>query len=93
MIADYGTYVARFDSISEYLREHQPPALLLWGRYDAFFDLAETLSWMEDLPRMEAHILDGPHFLLETHASPAAALLQDFLTRTETARLTKPGDR
>jgi hypothetical protein len=30
------------------------------GRHDPFFELAETLSWMEDLPRMEAHILDGP---------------------------------
>ena len=44
--------------------------------------LAEILSWMEDLPRMEAHILDGGHFLLETHAGPAAVLMRDLIERT-----------
>lgn len=34
------------------------PALMVWGRHDPFFELAETLSWMKDLPRMDAHILD-----------------------------------
>jgi pimeloyl-ACP methyl ester carboxylesterase len=79
LIADYGTYVARFDEIADYLQRRQPRALMLWGRHDTFFDLAETLSWMQDLPRMEAHILDGGHFLLETHASQAASLMVDFL--------------
>jgi pimeloyl-ACP methyl ester carboxylesterase len=81
LIADYSNYVARFDSILDYLRTYQPPALMVWGRHDAFFDLAETLSWMEDLPRMEAHILDGGHFLLETHARPAVTLMKDFIER------------
>lgn len=82
LVADYGQYVAKFARISEYLREHQPPALMVWGRHDVFFELAETLSWMEDLPRMEAHILDGGHFLLETHAAQAAPLMRDFIART-----------
>ena len=80
LIADYASHVAQFESIGDYLRDHQPPALMLWGRHDAFFNIAETISWMEDLPRMEAHILDGGHFLLETHAKPAATLLRDFIT-------------
>jgi pimeloyl-ACP methyl ester carboxylesterase len=82
LLADYAKYVARFGAISNYLRTHRPPALMVWGRHDAFFDLAETVSWMEDLPRMEAHILDGGHFLLETHAIRAGALMRDFIERT-----------
>jgi pimeloyl-ACP methyl ester carboxylesterase len=82
LLADYGKYVARFDAIGAYLKQWQPPALMIWGRHDAFFDIAETLSWMQDLPRMEAHILDGGHFLLETHAEPAAAQMVDFIKRT-----------
>ncbi len=31
------------------------------------------------------HILDGGHFLLETHASQAAALMSDFLSATSPA--------
>ena len=81
LIADYGRYAARFESIARYLREHQPPALLLWGRHDVFFDCAEVLSWLQDLPRMEAHVLDGPHLLLETHAAHCAELIVDFLQK------------
>lgn len=79
LIADYASHMAQFASVGDYLRDYQPPALMLWGRHDAFFNIAETVSWMEDLPRMEAHILDGGHFLLETHAKPAAILLRDFI--------------
>lgn len=81
LIADYPHYAARFGEIADYLAARQPPALMVWGRHDAFFDIAETLSWMQDLPRMEAHILDGGHFLLETHAEAALALMTDFIGR------------
>lgn len=83
LIADYAHYAARFVDIADYLARWQPPALMIWGRHDAFFDIAEVLSWMQDLPRMEAHILDGGHFLLETHAAAAAPLLLDFIRRTQ----------
>lgn len=33
------------------------------------------------LPRMEAHIFDAGHLLLETHAAPAASLMLDFTAR------------
>jgi pimeloyl-ACP methyl ester carboxylesterase len=86
LVLDYRSHVARFEEIAGYLERWQPPALLLWGRHDAFFDLAETLSWMQALPRMEAHILDGPHFLLETHPSQCASLLAGFVGRVEERR-------
>jgi pimeloyl-ACP methyl ester carboxylesterase len=83
LIADYARYVGRFDAIADYLKRRQPPALMVWGRHEPFFELAEVLSWMEDLPRMEAHILDGGHMLLETHAAEAASLMVDFIKRTQ----------
>jgi pimeloyl-ACP methyl ester carboxylesterase len=86
LVLDYRSHVARFAEIAEYLANSQPPALMLWGRHDAFFDLAETLSWMKALPRMEAHVLDGPHFLLETHAAECAALISAFIRRVEAPR-------
>jgi pimeloyl-ACP methyl ester carboxylesterase len=85
LIADYANYAARFDEVAEYLARWQPPSLMLWGRHDAFFDLAETLSWMRALPRMEAHIFDAGHFLLETHSGPAVELMVDFIKRTRRA--------
>lgn len=81
LLADYGKYVERFDVIAKYLADRQPPAVMVWGRHDAFFEIDETVSWMKDLPRMEAHVLDGGHFLLETHAAPVAAIIARFITR------------
>ncbi len=82
LIADYAHYVARFEAVAEYLARWQPPSLMLWGRHDAFFDLAEIQSWMRALPRMEAHVFDGGHMLLETHAAAAVPLMLDFIRRT-----------
>jgi pimeloyl-ACP methyl ester carboxylesterase len=83
LVADYGNYVARFDEIAEYLARWQPPSLMVWGRHDPYFDLAEVLSWMRALPRMEAHVLDAGHKLLETHAAEATSLMLDFITHIQ----------
>lgn len=83
LIKDYGNYAARFGAIAGYLARRQPPALMIWGRHDVYFDLAETLSWMQDLPRMEAHVFDAGHLLLETHSPSAVPLMLDFIRRTQ----------
>jgi pimeloyl-ACP methyl ester carboxylesterase len=82
LIADYGNYASRFRAVARYLERWQPPALMVWGRHDIYFDLAELLSWLRALPRMEAHVLDAGHLLLETHAAAAVPLMLDFITRT-----------
>jgi pimeloyl-ACP methyl ester carboxylesterase len=86
LLADYKNYAARFGAVADYLSTRQPPAIMIWGRHDIYFDLAETLSWMQDLPRMEAHILDAGHFVLETHASQALPLMTDFIHRASRTR-------
>ena len=83
LVLDYASHRARFGEIAEYLERWQPAALMLWGRHDVFFDIEETLSWMQALPRMEAHVLDGPHFLLETHPAECAALMRAFVRRVD----------
>ena len=83
LVLDYRSHVARFEAIAAYLRRWQPPALMLWGRHDIFFAIEETLSWMKALPRMEAHVLDGPHLLLETHAAECAALMSAFIRHAD----------
>jgi pimeloyl-ACP methyl ester carboxylesterase len=81
LLADYGRFVDRFGDVADYLANQQPPALLLWGRHDIFFDIAEVHSWMMDLPRMEAHVFDAGHLMLETHAPQAAQLMLEFVAR------------
>jgi pimeloyl-ACP methyl ester carboxylesterase len=81
LVRDYANHVAKFDAIAQYLARSQPPSLMFWGRHDPFFDLAEVLSWMQTLPRMEAHVLDAGHKLLETHSAAAASLMREFIER------------
>jgi len=86
LIKDYGNYVASYADIARYLADWQPPALMVWGRHDIYFAIDETLSWMKALPRMDAHIFDAGHLLLETHTAEAAPLMLDFVRRTEKQR-------
>lgn len=76
---DYASHVAEFPRISEYLRTHQPPALLLWGRHDVFFEIEEVLAYHRELDRLDMHLFDAGHMLLETHAAECAALIRDFI--------------
>ena len=63
-----------------------PAVLLLHGSpSSAGMFREEVLSWMQALPRMEAHVLDGGHTLLETHAAAAVSLMLDFIRRTRNA--------
>ncbi|MFI0420710.1 alpha/beta fold hydrolase [Spongiactinospora sp. 9N601] len=80
LFCDYAQHVARFGELADYHRTHRPPCLLLWGRHDAFFDLAEIMAYARALDRIEMHVYDGGHFLLETHAQECAALMASFIT-------------
>ena len=37
---------------------------------------------MRDLPRMEAHVFDAGHLLLETNSAAVAPLMLEFIRRT-----------
>ncbi|MDT0269059.1 alpha/beta hydrolase [Streptomyces sp. DSM 44915] len=75
---DYRKHVARFGEIADYHARWQPPCMVLWGRHDPAFDIAEVLAYHQALATFEAHIFDGGHFLLETHAAEVADLLVTF---------------
>lgn len=79
LFCDYASHAARFDDLAAYHAQHQPPALLLWGRHDPFFDVAEILAYSRALDRLEMHIYDAGHLLLETHAPECAALMRTFI--------------
>jgi pimeloyl-ACP methyl ester carboxylesterase len=83
IFSDYGRYIARFPEISAYHREHQPPALLLWGRHDPYFQIDEVLAYARELDRLEMHIYDGPHLLLETHPQECATLMREFILNVQ----------
>lgn len=81
LLFDYQSNVALYPSWHEYLRTHRPPALLAWGRNDAFFPEAGAHAYLRDLPEAEMHFLDTGHFATATHSDAIAELLGPFLAR------------
>jgi len=79
---DYHSNVARYSEWQAWLRKHQPPTLIVWGRGDAFFPEAGALAYLRDLPDAEVHLLDTGHFALEERLPEIAPLVADFLSRT-----------
>jgi len=79
LFSDYASHVARFDELANYHQAYQPPALMIWGRHDPYYDVDEVLAYHRALERVDAHIYDGGHFLLETHAAECAELMRTFV--------------
>ncbi len=86
LFEDYKHHVARFPEIARYHRKHQPPCLLLWGRHDSYFALDEIMAYARELDRLEMHIFDGAHFLLETHHRECADAIRAFVADATTER-------
>jgi pimeloyl-ACP methyl ester carboxylesterase len=79
---DYRTNQAAFPAWNAWLKRHQPPMLVLWGRYDASFTVQGALAYGEDLPQAEIHLLDAGHFALDEATPEIAQLTRDFLDQT-----------
>jgi pimeloyl-ACP methyl ester carboxylesterase len=79
LLYDYQSNVALYPTWQDYLRSHTPPALLAWGRNDAFFPPAGARAYLRDLPDAELHLLDTGHFATATHSAEIAALIAAFL--------------
>jgi pimeloyl-ACP methyl ester carboxylesterase len=79
LLYDYQSNVALYPRWHEYLREHQPPALLAWGRHDGFFPPEGARAYLKDLPGAELHLLDTGHFATATHSAEIAELIGAFI--------------
>jgi pimeloyl-ACP methyl ester carboxylesterase len=82
LIAGLKENLAWFPRYQAYLRDHQPPTLIVWGPKDGYMPEGAARAYLRDLPNAELHLFaDGGHWLLETHLQQAAKLIRDFLSR------------
>jgi surfactin synthase thioesterase subunit len=58
--------------------------LAVWGRNDEIFCADGALAFVNDAPSAEICLLDGGHFLLESHLDTAAGHIRSFLGRALT---------
>lgn len=82
---DYRTNVASYPAWQQWLRDTQPPLLVVWGRYDPSFEVAEAEAYRRDVPGAEVHVIDAGHFALDEAPDLVADLCRDFLARIDVA--------
>jgi pimeloyl-ACP methyl ester carboxylesterase len=81
VIAALKDNLAWFPKYQAYLREHRPPALIVWGPRDGYMPEGAARAYLRDLPDAELRLLDGGHWLLETHLDEVVSLVRSFLER------------
>jgi len=82
MFLSYGTNVTEYPRWQELFREHQPPALIVWGKGDYIFPATGAHPYERDLASVEKHIIDTGHFALETHLDFISTKIDAFMIRT-----------
>lgn len=78
---DYRNNVALYPEWQALFREHQPPALVVWGKNDPLFPGFLAEGYRRDLEDVEFHLLDTGHFALEEYGPFIAERMLAFLDR------------
>ena len=81
LFADYASNLPLYPKLHAWLRDSRVPLLAVWGRNDEIFGPEGALAFADDAPSAEICLLDGGHFLLESHLDTAAATIRHFLER------------
>ena len=76
-----------FSRYQQWLRDHQPPTLIVWGPRDRYMPAGAARAYLRDLPDADLHLFeDGGHWLLETHLDEVVPLVRTFLSRSASDR-------
>lgn len=85
MFLDYGSNPSRYPKWQAYLRQHQPPTLIVWGKNDHIFPADGAHPYKRDLKNLEFHLLDTGHFALEEDGDVIASHIRSFLGKNAAA--------
>lgn len=77
----YGSNLSLYPQWQAYLREYQPPALIVWGKNDQIFPAEGAYPYKRDLNNLEFHLLDTGHFALEEDVDLIANYIARFLDK------------
>ena len=78
LIFDYQNNVKLYSVFQQYLREHQPKLLAIWGKDDPSFIWAGALAFAKDLPDAKIVPVNSGHFALENCCVEIAENIKEF---------------
>jgi pimeloyl-ACP methyl ester carboxylesterase len=78
---DYRSNPPLYPQWQAYLREYQPPTLIVWGKNDIIFPQEGAHPYKRDLENIDFHLLDTGHFALEEDGDTIADLITCFMAK------------
>ena len=79
LLRDYVNNVKAYPEWQAYLREHKPKVVALWGKNDPFFASPGAEAFKRDVPDADVSLIDGGHFLNESHPQEVAKAVKKLL--------------
>ncbi|MEM9685398.1 MAG: alpha/beta fold hydrolase, partial [Bacteroidota bacterium] len=76
---DYQNNLKLYPKWQQYLRENQPPMLIVWGKNDEFFPESGAKAFKKDVKNIDYNIYDTGHFALEEDGEIIIQKIRDFM--------------
>jgi len=76
---DYQNNVKQYPQWQQYLRDHQPPMLIVWGKNDAYFPESGAAAFKKHLKEIDYNIYDTGHFALEEEGEAIIKKIRSFM--------------
>lgn len=78
---DYQNNLKLYPKWQKYLRDHQPPLLIVWGKNDAFFPESGAEAFKKDVKNIDYNIYDTGHFALEEEGEAIIKKIRNFMKK------------
>ncbi|WP_246147061.1 alpha/beta fold hydrolase [Seonamhaeicola marinus] len=76
---DYQNNVKLYPKWQQYLRDNQPPLLIVWGKNDAYFPESGAAAYKKDVKNIDYNIYDTGHFALEEDGNAIIEKIRSFM--------------
>lgn len=78
---DYQNNLKLYPKWQHYLRDNQPPLLIVWGKNDEFFPESGAEAFKKDVKNIDYNIYDTGHFALEEDGNAIIEKIRAFMKK------------
>lgn len=79
---DYQNNLKLYPKWQQYLRDNQPPLLIVWGKNDEFFPESGAEAFKQDVKNIDYNIYNTGHFALEEDGNEIINKIRAFMKKT-----------
>jgi len=76
---DYQNNLKLYPKWQKYLRDNQPPVLVVWGKNDEYFPESGAEAFKKDVKNIDYNIYDTGHFALEEDGNEIIGKIRTFM--------------